>query len=79
MNYNKCPFCKSYVIVANENYFDGSVCNVQTECIDCGGEWEDCYELTARYTLSKYDKDGIPTKIQTFETYENKEKKECLN
>ena len=76
MNYNKCPFCKSYVIVANENYFDGSVCNVQTECIDCGSEWEDCYELTARYTL---DKDENPTKIQTFETYENKEKKECLN
>ena len=69
--YLQCPYCKSGNISGYECDFDGNVCNNKVECNDCEKQWEECYELTARFTLP--DADGNTKRIDTFKTYSDKE------
>ena len=68
-NYYQCPYCKSESIECDEHYFDGSVVNCHMSCVDCEEQWDECYEMKARYT-----KEG--NTLQVFPTYENKILKE---
>lgn len=63
--YYECPHCKSQSIESDGHEFDGSVINVYMYCIDCEEQWDECYEITARFTKEA-------NTLQVFPTYENK-------
>lgn len=49
---NKCPFCESDQVEGSEINIDTKSAWQEVRCNDCGGDWNDLYQLVG---YQKYD------------------------
>ncbi len=70
-NRNNCPECENDSNSIFNSFNDDGVYIEIMECHDCSYQWENVYELTARFT--KTDASGNSNRLDTYKTVSDKE------